>query len=93
MSAGGAYFMRSKLGRLIAVWKPSDEEAFAPHNPRAFVADPATDDTALMRKGIPAGEAAIREAAAFVIDRGLARCPPTVMVKVRKHLGEQGLGR
>lgn len=36
----------------------------------------------MMKNGIPAGESAIREAAAFILDQGLARCPPTVMVKV-----------
>lgn len=30
----GTYFLRNSQGRKIAIFKPIDEEAFAPNNPR-----------------------------------------------------------
>ena len=67
LSVGGAYYMRNRLGRLAAVFKPCDEEPFAVNNPRAY-----TGSSLGMKNGIPSGEAGIREAAAFIIDNGFA---------------------
>jgi hypothetical protein len=36
MSVGGAYFMRNRLGRIAAVFKPLDEEPYSPNNPREY---------------------------------------------------------
>ena len=58
--------MRSPSRRLAAIFKPQDEEAYAPNNPKDY-----TDGTGEMRikTGIPPGGTAIRECAAYVLDR------------------------
>ena len=33
---GGTYFLRSRKGRKVAVFKPENEEPFALENPRGF---------------------------------------------------------
>lgn len=98
-AVGGSYFCRDPMGRLTAVFKPLDEEAYAAHNPRGYLA-PSThtkttsSQTSLhspglgLRAGIPPGEAGVREAAAFVLDSGgnsgvSSGVPPTVLVRLR----------
>ena len=63
----GVYYMRGiELGRPIAVFKPIDEEQFAPNNPRGFSGD---FGDATFRIGVRSGEATVRELAAFLVDR------------------------
>ncbi len=57
LSTGGAYFLRNRVGRIAAVFKPMDEEPFAANNPRNYTCN----STLGLKNGIPAGEAAIRE--------------------------------
>eukprot|EP00948_MAST-09A_sp_MAST-9A-sp1_P002395 g2395.t1 len=40
--AGGVYYFRNRRGRIIAVFKPLDEEPYAPNNPKGFVSAPRT---------------------------------------------------
>jgi hypothetical protein len=80
---GGAYFLRSPTHRLVGVFKPSDEEPFAQHNPKQHHAslDPSvTQQPMSMRHGIPVGEMAIRECMAYVADVDhFALVPPTTL--------------
>ncbi|DBA00076.1 TPA: hypothetical protein N0F65_000367 [Lagenidium giganteum] len=88
---GGVYYLRSKTRRLCAVFKPADEEAYAALNPKKFQrrsddrgpheTDVSEDTVVLgMRAGIAAGSAAVREVAAYVLDRDHnAGVPATVM--------------
>lgn len=34
---GGTYELRSTQGKVVALFKPIDEEAFAPNNPRGHI--------------------------------------------------------
>lgn len=61
----GTYFLRGPDKRIEAVFKPIDEEAFAPNNPRDYVG--AFGQTTF-RKGVLSGEACIREVAAYMLD-------------------------
>ncbi|OQR94082.1 phosphatidylinositol kinase (PIK-E3) [Achlya hypogyna] len=79
---GGAYFLRSTSQRLVAVFKPSDEEPFAVHAPKA-----APTAVGPMRPGVPVGEMALRECVAYFADvDGFARVPRTVLVDAQ-HKG------
>ncbi|KAI3804483.1 hypothetical protein L1987_26057 [Smallanthus sonchifolius] len=90
---GGAYFMQHALGdKIVAVFKPIDEEPLAVNNPRGL--PPSTNGEGLKR-GTKVGEGALREVAAYILDhpltgprssnseteRGFAGVLPTVMVK------------
>lgn len=64
----------------VAVWKPIDEEPFAPNNPRGMQA-PFGSDTC--RPGVKSGESSLREVLAFLLDHdGFAGVPPTALVEV-----------
>jgi hypothetical protein len=58
---GGAYFIGTNSKSTIAVFKPADEEQFAPNNPRG-VHIGHMGQTGL-RKGIPSGQGCLREGA------------------------------
>ena len=60
----GAYNMRSSEGN-IAIFKPIDEEPFAPYNPRGLTG-PFGSDTC--RQGVKSGESTIREVTAYLLD-------------------------
>jgi len=82
---GGTYFLREPSGarRRVAVFKPAEEEPFAPHNPRGqeYVAPMGSPG---MRPGTKSGEANLREVVAFILDSGgLAGVPPTARVEIR----------
>jgi hypothetical protein len=58
----------------LAVFKPIDEEQFAPNNPRQFRGN---FGDATFRKGVRSGEQTIRELAAFLLDHGgFSKVPP-----------------
>ncbi|KAL8196287.1 hypothetical protein R6Q57_025287 [Mikania cordata] len=90
---GGAYFMHDPLGnKIVAVFKPIDEEPLAVNNPNGL--PPSTNGEGLKR-GTKVGEGALREVAAYILDhpltgprssnsksdKGFAGVPPTIMVK------------
>lgn len=77
----GTYFMRGPAKRPLAVFKPIDEEAFAPHNPRDHVA-PFGSET--FRAGVLSGEACIREVAAYILDHdGFSGVPETTLLSLQ----------
>ena len=76
----GSYFLKNENRKTIAVFKPIDEEAMAPNNPRKFV---GKFGQKTFRTGILSGEACIREVAAYMVDQGLwADVPQTTFVEL-----------
>ena len=75
----GTYLLRGPTKKPLAVFKPIDEEAFAPNNPRDHVGPFGSRS---FRAGVLSGEACIREVAAYLLDKdGFAGVPPTTMVE------------
>jgi len=76
----GSYEMRDPARRKIAIFKPIDEEPFAPNNPRGTTGPFGTQT---LRKGVLSGEASIREVAAYLLDQGhFHKVPSTAFVEV-----------
>lgn len=78
---GGTYFMSNENGRKVAILKPCDEEPLAPNNPKGYIGrqlgDPGWKPT------VRVGEAAMREVAAYILDKGFACVPTSVLVRAR----------
>ena len=71
--------MRSFMKQKIAIFKPIDEEAFAPNNPRG---NPGMFGSEGYRAGVLSGEACIWEVAAFLLDTNhFSSVPPTTFVE------------
>jgi len=80
----GSYFLRDKDGKIIAVFKPTDEEGNSENNPKKSPDSEEEED--FVKRGIGRGEGAIREVAAYRLDRGhFAGVPETVMASL-SHL-------
>lgn len=83
----GCYILRDASGadeyensQPIAVWKPIDEEPFAPNNPRGMQAQFGSETC---RPGVKSGESSLREVLAFLLDHeGFAGVPPTALVEM-----------
>ncbi|EDO08235.1 phosphatidylinositol 3- and 4-kinase family protein [Babesia bovis T2Bo] len=78
---GGTYLMYNKHRKCCAVFKPIDEEAFAPCNPRGYE---GTLNHQGFRSGVLSGEGASREVAAYLLDSaygGVCGVPDTTMVE------------
>ena len=76
----GAYRMRNAGRENVAIFKPIDEEPFAPNNPRGHEG-PFGSQT--FRPGVLSGESCIREVAAYLLDRGhFSGVPATTLVEV-----------
>lgn len=78
----GVYFLKSKredgTTESVAVFKPIDEEPFAPNNPRDMQANFGSETC---RPGVKSGESTFREAFAYLLDHeGFADVPPTALV-------------
>lgn len=73
---GGTYQLFDADGKVVAIFKPTDEEPHAAGNPKKHQDSPKRD-------GIPPGECARREVAAYKLDHGIAGVPPTAMVQIR----------
>lgn len=78
---GGVYYFRNCEGESIAIVKPTDEEPYAPNNPKGLFGK------ALGRSGLKGsvriGETGYREVAAYLLDYdGFAGVPPTALVKI-----------
>ena len=72
--------MRSIQKQKIAIFKPIDEEPFAPNNPRG---NQGPFGSQTFRQGVLSGEACIREVAAYLIEHHkFANVPPTTFVEV-----------
>lgn len=73
----GTYFMKNAEGRMIAVFKPRDEEPAALNNPKDAVAQSS------LPGDIPTGQGCLREYAAFLLDcGGVAGVPQTGLVEI-----------
>lgn len=76
---GGTYFLRDKDDRTVGVFKPEDEEAYAPNNPRGLAGRMGSRG---VRGGLLSGEANVREVAAYLLDHEkFANVPATVRVE------------
>jgi|UniRef100_A0A7S0KLP1 phosphatidylinositol 4-kinase type 2 len=85
---GGAYFLKGVDGKTAAVFKPADEEPFAPNNPRGHRTSHNGEG---MRKGTKAGEGAAREVAAYLLDHGgFAGVPATSLANLTDSVEDDG---
>eukprot|EP00607_Mallomonas_marina_P007939 CAMPEP_0182416184 /NCGR_PEP_ID=MMETSP1167-20130531/339_1 /TAXON_ID=2988 /ORGANISM="Mallomonas Sp, Strain CCMP3275" /LENGTH=500 /DNA_ID=CAMNT_0024588697 /DNA_START=260 /DNA_END=1762 /DNA_ORIENTATION=+ len=78
---GGTYFLRDLNKNITVVWKPADEEPFAPQNPRQSENFLGKHRQAYKGAIVP-GFGMFREVVAFSLDKGLAGVPPTHLAKV-----------
>lgn len=78
---GGAYYFRDIDYNYVAIVKPTDEEPFAPNNPKGFTGRALGDPG--LKKSVRVGETGFREVAAYLLDYDhFAKVPPTVLVKI-----------
>jgi hypothetical protein len=76
---GGTYFMKNGRNEVTAVFKPTDEEPYAPSNPKSHIGKMGSIS---LRPGVLSGEAAYREVAAYLLDKGhFSSVPKTVLVE------------
>lgn len=76
----GTYNLRNTNKDVVALFKPIDEEAFAPNNKKGYVGKFGQES---FRKGILSGEGSIREVAAFLIDKNnYFGVPETTFVEI-----------
>jgi len=74
---GGTYFIRDKKSKCFAVFKPTDEEPGAINNPKNLLQCPL----------LPPGGGAMREVAAYLLDRNYADVPATYFIDGIAHPG------
>jgi Phosphatidylinositol 3- and 4-kinase len=90
---GGAYYFRNVRGESVAIAKPTDEEPFAPNNPKGFVGKALGQPG--LKRSVRVGETGFREVAAYILDHDhFANVPPTVLVKITHsvfHVNEGGV--
>ncbi|KAJ1702409.1 hypothetical protein LUZ63_002188 [Rhynchospora breviuscula] len=90
---GGAYYFRNIRGESVAIAKPTDEEPFAPNNPKGFVGK--TLGQPGLKRSVRVGETGFREVAAYLLDYDhFANVPPTVLVKITHsvfHVNDGGV--
>ncbi|KAK8529095.1 hypothetical protein V6N12_059887 [Hibiscus sabdariffa] len=78
---GGAYYFRNSRGESVAIVKPTDEEPFAPNNPKGFVGKALGHQG--LKRSVRVGETGFREVVAYLLDYGhFANVPPTALVKI-----------
>ncbi|KAL1807853.1 hypothetical protein ACET3Z_024843 [Daucus carota] len=78
---GGAYFFRNSRGESVAIVKPTDEEPFAPNNPKGFVGKALGQPG--LKRSVRVGETGFREVAAYLLDHDhFANVPATALVKI-----------
>lgn len=78
---GGAYYFRNCRGESVAIVKPTDEEPFAPNNPKGFIGKALGQPG--LKKSVRVGETGFREVAAYLLDYDhFANVPQTVLVKI-----------
>uniref|UniRef100_A0A3B0NDV7 Phosphatidylinositol 3- and 4-kinase, putative n=1 Tax=Theileria annulata TaxID=5874 RepID=A0A3B0NDV7_THEAN len=79
---GGTYEIHNKNGKCVGIFKPCDEEAFTPYNPRGYT---GTMNQQGFRPGVLSGEGATREVAAYLLDstyKNFSNVPTTIMVEI-----------
>lgn len=78
---GGAYYFKNFDGENIAIVKPTDEEPYAPNNPKGFVGKALGQPG--LKRSVRVGETGFREVAAYLLDYDhFANVPSTALVKV-----------
>ena len=78
---GGAYYFRNSNGENAAIVKPTDEEPYAPNNPKGFVGKALGQPG--LKRSVRVGETGFREVAAYLLDHDhFANVPFTALVKV-----------
>ncbi|EOA39907.1 hypothetical protein CARUB_v10008594mg [Capsella rubella] len=78
---GGAYYFRNEKGQSVVIVKPTDEEPFAPNNPKGFTGK--TLGQPGLKPSVRVGETGYREVAAYLLDYDhFANVPPTALVKM-----------
>ncbi|XP_065854862.1 phosphatidylinositol 4-kinase gamma 7-like [Euphorbia lathyris] len=78
---GGAYYFKNCHGENVAIVKPTDEEPYAPNNPKGFVGKALGQPG--LKRSVRVGETGFREVAAYLLDYDhFANVPSTVLVKV-----------
>jgi hypothetical protein len=78
---GGTYFLRDAKRAVRAIFKPLDEEAFAPNNPKGYLNRMGSRG---FRSGVLSGEAGYREVAAYLLDhKGFSNVPPTTIAEAQ----------
>ncbi|ETW32399.1 hypothetical protein PFFCH_00180 [Plasmodium falciparum FCH/4] len=78
---GGTYLLYNAKKKICSVFKPLDEEAFAPFNPRGYEGKMYQEG---FRAGVLSGEGASREIAAYLLDNcynNFSNVPCTIMVE------------
>ncbi|KAK4741411.1 hypothetical protein SAY87_024999 [Trapa incisa] len=78
---GGAYYFRNSRGEYVAIVKPTDEEPYAPNNPKGFIGKALGRPG--LKRSVRVGETGFREVAAYLLDYDhFANVPPTALVKI-----------
>ncbi|VAH38446.1 unnamed protein product [Triticum turgidum subsp. durum] len=78
---GGSYYFRNDEGDRVAIVKPTDEEPFAPNNPKGFTGRALGQPG--LKKSVRVGETGFREVAAYLLDHeNFANVPATALVKI-----------
>ncbi|KAA8547869.1 hypothetical protein F0562_004298 [Nyssa sinensis] len=78
---GGAYYFRNCTRENVAIVKPTDEEPFAPNNPKGFVGKVLGQPG--LKRSVRVGETGFREVVAYLLDYDhFANVPPTGLVKI-----------
>lgn len=78
---GGAYYFKNCHGKIVAIVKPTDEEPYAPNNPKGFVGNALGQPG--LKRSVRVGETGFREVAAYLLDYDhFANVPSTALVKV-----------
>uniref|UniRef100_A0A2P2L7D2 1-phosphatidylinositol 4-kinase n=1 Tax=Rhizophora mucronata TaxID=61149 RepID=A0A2P2L7D2_RHIMU len=78
---GGAYYFRNSRGESVAIVKPTDEEPFAPNNPKGFIGKALGRPG--LKRSVRVGETGFREVAAYLLDYDhFANVPATALVKI-----------
>jgi hypothetical protein len=76
----GSYNLRNTNKDTVAIFKPIDEEAFAPNNQKGYTGKFGQET---FRKGILSGEGSIREVAAYLLDKNnYFHVPETTFVEM-----------
>ena len=76
----GTYELQNAQKERLAIFKPIDEEPYAPNNPRGLK---AAFGNQTCRPGVLSGESTVREVAAYLLDHdGFSGVPATTMVEV-----------
>ncbi|KAL5221827.1 hypothetical protein ABZP36_026540 [Zizania latifolia] len=78
---GGAYYFRDILGEHATIVMPTDEEPFAPNNPKGFIGKSLGQPG--LKRSVHVGEMGFREVASYLLDyKNFANVPPSMLVKI-----------